>query len=416
MIELKHLKCLSGVQSNSGIRFLTPAAYPGKHCPMHTALALGARIKGMSTLVVGTAECGTYSRNVVFNEDADGNALHFCYVLDAGETVFGFREGLTKALIQMEEAGAKALLVITTCVPEVIGEDMEGILWELRPKLSMKVLHVSMGHFKCNSYPSGYWKTLVALGDLMMPSERQDNTVNILGRSPDQEDPEPELLSLLKESGFKLRLLAPGSDLGDFVSAADAGLNLVLSPFMNPLAEWMEKQFDVPYYSLHEVYEVSEIDEIYRQIGEQLKIPWQDCFEEDRQEARLLQKKAETVFQGMDYVVTQSGAIDPMPLAFYLSSFAMRPILMHIEEFYPEDKIWKQRILERGYDPIVCHLVNDQADVPVLEYLCPDYHIGELGGLNGIPGLPVVQDLYGKCGYERTALLLYRMLSSFGGD
>ncbi|WP_324824621.1 nitrogenase component 1 [Sinanaerobacter sp. ZZT-01] len=414
MIELKHLKCLSKVQSNSGIGFLTPAAYPGKHCPMHTALALGARIKGMSTLVIGTSECATYSRNMILNEEVSRHALHYSYVLDANEVVFGFREGLMKALLQMEQEGANAVLVITTCVPEVIGEDIEGILWELRSKISMKVIHVAMGHFKGNSYPSGYWKTLVSFGELMEPVKEKSNTINVLGRSPDQEDAEPILLTALREAGFQLRMLAPKSDLQDFIAAPDAKLNLVLSPFMNPLAEWMHKHHNVPFISLHGAYKVSEIECVYLQICELLNIEWEESFEEGKKEAELLEKKAEA-FQGMDYAITQMGAIDPLPLALYFADFQMRPILIHVEEFYPEDKNWRDKIVEKGYDPVICHMVNDRDDRAVLEYLCPDFYIGELE-LSKILGISLVQDLYGKCGYERTALLLRRMLSAYGGE
>ncbi|MDR1405398.1 MAG: hypothetical protein LBJ20_07540 [Candidatus Methanoplasma sp.] len=65
MNELGHLKRLSSVKTNSCVKFLTPAAFPGNHCPLHRALALCANVRGISTLVVGTPECGIYSRNII---------------------------------------------------------------------------------------------------------------------------------------------------------------------------------------------------------------------------------------------------------------------------------------------------------------------------------------------------------------
>lgn len=248
----------------------------------------------------------------------------------------------------------------------------------------------------------------------MEPVKEKSNTINVLGRSPDQEDAEPILLTALREAGFQLRMLAPKSDLQDFIAAPDAKLNLVLSPFMNPLAEWMHKHHNVPFISLHGAYKVSEIECVYLQICELLNIEWEESFEEGKKEAELLEKKAEA-FQGMDYAITQMGAIDPLPLALYFADFQMRPILIHVEEFYPEDKNWRDKIVEKGYDPVICHMVNDRDDRAVLEYLCPDFYIGELE-LSKILGISLVQDLYGKCGYERTALLLRRMLSAYGGE
>lgn len=424
MIELKHLKCLSGVKSNNGVGFLTPAAYPGKHCPMHTALALGARIKGLSTLLVGTPECGTYSRNIVFQEETSSHVLHYSYILDSNEVVFGFREGLMKALLQMEQEGAKAILLITTCVPEVIGEDIEGLIWELASSMPVKIIHVPMGHFKCNSYPSGYWKTLVELGKLAADEKKKsqkvnEKIINILGRSQEEEGPEPNVLTALKRFGFTLRMLAPKSELEDFKAAGNAGLNLVMSPFMNPLAEDMKKHYDIPYFSLHDIYKVEEIDEINEKIAEILNIPSKEFASEaaggNRERAVSLQEQAEGRFQGIQYIISQMGAIDPLPLAAYLAEFSMRPILMHVEEFYPGDLEWKERILNKGYDPILCHMVNDPADISVLKYLCPDFHIGTLRGFDSVCGLSFIDDLYGQCGYERTALLLERMLNALGG-
>lgn len=172
MEELKHLKHLSSVKTNAGVKFLTPAAFPGNHCPMHTALALSSRVKGMSTLVVGTPECGTYSRNIVSGIKSEEGELHWTYILDSNEVVFGCRRGLIRTIKEMDKSGAKAIMIILTCVPEIIGEDIEGIVHEMQPEVSAQLTFVLMAHFKCNSYPSGYWKTLVAFGNLMKKGKK----------------------------------------------------------------------------------------------------------------------------------------------------------------------------------------------------------------------------------------------------
>jgi len=258
MNELQHLKRLSAVKTNAGVKFLTPAAFPGNHCPMHTALSLSSNIKGMSTLVVGTSECSTYSRNVIAKPKSKRSKLHWMYVLDASEVVFGCRKGLIEAIKEMDRAGAKAVMLILTCVPEVIGEDIEGIVHETQPQVNARLNFVQMGHFKCNSYPSGYWKTLASFGDLMEQAKTRPDVINVLGRSPEEDHiPMPELLAVLGKRGFHLRMLAPKSDIEDFIAAPDARLSLVLSPYMNPLAEVMWQRYQVPFISLHEIYDAS---------------------------------------------------------------------------------------------------------------------------------------------------------------
>lgn len=413
MNGLKHLNRLSAVKSNAGVKFLTPAAFPGNHCPMHTALALSANIKGMSTLVVGTPECGTYSRNIIPPSQGK-DALHWMYVLDANEVVFGCRSGLMEAIKEMDRAGAKTIMLILTCVPEVIGEDMEGILHEVQPRVKARLSFVQMGHFKCNSYPSGWWKTLVAFGDLMEQAEPRPDTINILGRSPEEDHiPMPELLTALRERGFRLRMLAPKSDIGDFIAAPGARLNLVVSPLMNPLAEVMRKKYQVPFISLHETYDISGIHRLYESVGEILGTDWGHEFEETRQKALSLQTRVSDAFGGLRYITAQMGIITPLPLALYLAGLHMEPLLLHVEEFYPDDRKWAKALNEKGHNPLICHMVNKEADAPVLEDLNPDFCFGELTeGTGRIPCISRLYELYGQIGYERTCLLLDKMLKT----
>ncbi|HWP50496.1 MAG TPA: nitrogenase component 1 [Clostridia bacterium] len=414
MNELQHLKPLSAVKTNGGIKFLTPAAFPGNHCPMHTALALSSNIRGMSTLVVGTSECGTFSRNVITRSPNRHNALHWMYVLDANEVVFGCRQGVIEAIYQMEKSGAKAIMLIFTCVPEVIGEDVEGIIREMQPQIKARLSFVQMPHFKCNSYPSGYWKTLAAFAEIMEPRETRPNVVNILGRSPEEDHiPLPALLNALIKRGFHLRMLAPKSDIEDFIDSTDASLSLVLSPYMNPLAELMQQRFQVPFISMHETYSGTEIGRLYESVAQTLGIDWDGEFEEQRTNILLLESHTANVFRGASYIATHRNLLSPLPLALYLTELQMEPLLLHMEEFYPDDRKWAKALLNKGKNPLLCHMVNEPADAPVIERLGSDFSFGEIpAGTGVIPCATYLYELYGQVGYERTELLLQKMLDA----
>lgn len=414
MKKIQHLRKITSIKSNSGVQFLTPAAFPGSHCPLHTSLALCANIRGMSTLVVGTAECSIYSRNVVKKSKYSDEALHWMYVLDSNEVVFGCRKGVIDTIKKMDKEGAEAIMVILTCVPEVIGEDIEGIIHEVQPQVKSRLSSVLMGHFRCNSHPSGYWKTLLAFGSMMEKRDVNPDTVNILGRSRDEEyTPIPEFILQLEKLGFNLRMLAPKSDIKDFMEATDAKLNLVISPNMNPLADMMEKQFNIPYISLHEVYDVLEIDEVYKEIEEILDISLSNKFEELRKKALMTEKEAEKKLDGLRYITTSRNSIPPLALALYLNKFNMKPILLHMEEFYPEDRQWAKKLENVDINPFVCHMVNNKTDAPVLEKLEPDLSLGEVfEGTGKIPCVPYLYELSGQIGYERTNSLLNRIINT----
>ncbi|WP_099203830.1 nitrogenase component 1 [Scatolibacter rhodanostii] len=414
MKEVAHLKKLSVVKSNAGVKFLTPAAFPGNHCPMHTSLSLSSNIKGMSTLVVGTAECGIYSRRVVEKSAYKDSGLHWTYILDSNEVVFGCRQGVIETIRQMDEEGAKAIMLILTCVPEVIGEDIEGIVYEIQPEVKAKLCFVTMGHFKCNSHPSGFWKTLEALGALMTPTHQSPKTINVLGRSPEEKHiPMPSILVQLIKQGFTLRMLGPKSSMEDFLAASDATVNLVVSPYMNPLAERMKKELDIPLFSLHDCYSVSDIDHILQQLAEYLDIDWGDAFAVEREKLQQGEAQAKQILNQVVYTNTPRSFLPPLPLAFYLEQFGMTACLLHIEEFYPDDRRWAKKLIEKNMNPLLCHMVNDKEDTKLIEKLSPDLCFGEMKDSSGeVAELSHLYELYGQLGYERSADLLTRILQA----
>jgi len=103
----------------------------------------------------------------------------------------------------------------------------------------------------------------------------------------------------------------------------------------------------------------------------------------------------------------------PLSLAFYLNKFNMKPILIHMEEFYPDDRLWAKKLKEIEINPFICHMVNNKADAQVLEKLDADLSFGEIfEGTGKIPCVSYLYEIYGQIGYERTSLLLNRIMNT----
>ena len=410
-IEETPVKRLSQIQSVKGIKFLTPAAYPGSHCPMHTALMTGSSIKGLSTLIVGTPECTSYSRMVIPKSEGTGGELHWLYVLDSSEVVFGCRENVFIALKTMGEAGARAILLITTCVPELIGEDMESLAREAEVTLGIKVAPVSLAHFSCNSYPSGWWKTLEALGGIMEPGPRIENLVNVPGLEPEVLSGDSEgLLKELQNKGIELNFLGRGSSIEAFERASSASLNLVLAPEGGPLARKMEKSLGIPWLGFHDLYRTEQIEEAYEGLEKALGITIETGRPNRKASVLELEQKARAVLKGKSFL---SGPMDrdPVPLADYLADLGMEPLLLHLEDFFEEDRKWAKALVQKGFNPWASHLVNMKEDLAVLKGLSPDLFLGDfappLKSLRLTGGFKTMAGLYG---HDRTAYILKALL------
>lgn len=403
------------MKSAKGIRFLSPAVAPGCHCPMRMAALTAKGITGLSSLLVGMPECTTHVRLFSPTPEGKNGELHWLYVLDDREVVFGCREGVMNALRKMDKAGAKAILLIATCIPELIGEDMEALVNEVQPELTARVTSVMLGQFKNFSYPPGYWKTMEALGALMNAQKTDPVRVNVLGRSPKEKHiPMPTVLSALEERGFALRCLAPGTAVEEVQRAPDAVLNLVVSPYTQPLAVRMEQEFGVPHIDLHSRYAVCDIDGAYDQIAERLGFSWGEVFNGER-ESLLSLEEARLRLKGLGYVLSPGNEL-PLALAGYLARLGMEPLLLHMEEFYPEDKGHAKALLTLGQNPPICRMVNLPAELAILEGLSPDLCFGMLPPVNGaIPHVADMNSLYGRAGYGRTGELLKRIFAVLDG-
>jgi hypothetical protein len=121
-------------------------------------------------------------------EDGDNLAvstkLHWFYALGEHETVFGCGEGVAEALDEMAAVGAAAVLLISTCVAHVTGDDLDGLLCRLKGRLPIHLFHVPLPHFKGDTPEAGCLKVAEVLAPRLMDDEgltAQFDSVSQLG-------------------------------------------------------------------------------------------------------------------------------------------------------------------------------------------------------------------------------------------
>ena len=347
---------LSEIESNQGIPFSHAAPTMGHHCPMHTALATLQEISGVSTLVVGMPECGFYSRYVMETPKGPNGELHYTYVLDANEVVFGCREGLLKALEEMERDGADAIAVIMTCVPALIGEDIQEITESFGAKHRARAVSMDLAHYKRNGYEAGYYESYLALAEICDASKKE-NVVFLLGGAQSQEG--RELCGWLKTgpSSYDIVTIEDAFELSQFTKISSSCLNIVTNIHFLPVAKRLEEIYEIPYVFLGESYGRDGIQEAYKKIGTILLLKETPVFSHS-QEAAKLEARVRERLEGSRFLLT---AIipDALILTEYLCSLSMTPCFLHLEEYQQWMKEWKKKILSYGFNPLTAFLVED---------------------------------------------------------
>lgn len=364
---------LSKVKQNSVIGLSDGVANPGSHCPMHTVLSTIMQFEGLSSLVVGMGECGYYSRYVTeynwgqsFLKDQKQivKTAHYVYEMDSNEVVFGCREGLMKALHDINQEGIPALIIIGTCIPALIGEDIGSLIEEVMAEKNMfcKIGYIDAAHFKYNGYGSGFYKVYEQLGKLYA-DKSANNTILFLGEGQGEEY--YLLKQQLQQFGYQIRIFKNGLAFEEWTSLFDGIGVLVFQETMVLLAKWLEREKLIPCFYPNFCYTDNQIQDFYCQISDYFGLNnlWKEKIiqnkERNREGLELFYKKRQCIIG--------SSSVNPLGITLMLEELQCKVSLLHMEEWIEPYKELKEELLKIGSDPFVTYYLGSNSAREVLE-------------------------------------------------
>ncbi len=412
--EFKFLNRLSEINNNTGVKFLHRAASPGSHCPLHMALAAIGSIRGVSSLVVGMAECGYYSRFVAGSPYGKEGELHYTYELDSNEVVFGCRKGLKKALLQMSREGAQVIVIILTCVPALIGEDMASILEEAEPHMTAKAVFIDGAHFKRNGYQSGFSNTLEQLVQAMDKKPGESRSVNFFGTARGEEF--KLLKDIVVQNGYEINEYVRGFSMDDLCRSGEAVLSIILNQKMLKAGKALSKA-GIPYVCMAGRYTAEDIAKGYEEIFQILSLKECGRLWEKKEFLQDCIRKTKDKLLNIPYIATYP-EFDTLPAALFLCELGMMPELLHVEEFDEDSFSYKEGINALGKDPYITYITDGALISKAFGEVC---HLLSLGSCQGLKEDNIISDsalagMSSLCGFERSIELLSLILERLGTE
>lgn len=373
---LSRLGRLDGVESMKDVRQLTAAMFPGTHCPLMGAAMAIRGIRDALILVVGTDECTYYTKHMTLYSDEFGRENGRCLsvVLDTHDVTFGCASKMEAAFKEMmQEYDRKAVYIVTTCVVELIGDDMDAIAYQLEEEYKIPVMAVHTEHFKCDNHLPGLERTLTASFD-MMEEQACDGSVNLLGqRMGNFED--TELCRILKSSGVKIGLQLPcGCSVDEIRRGACAKVNIVVNDIALPLAKKMEKKFHIPYVVFDRYADPEKIREAYVRLFACLDLPFTEELEELYQEAAGYREEGMKELGGVTYIYGNT-PFDCFELNRFMVYMGMVPQVIQMSSFGARDREYADEIIKKA-DPYVTKSANIAPLQYVYDVLRPRLYLG----------------------------------------
>jgi len=232
-------------------------------CALHGALHLLDAIPSVVPILHANAGCGVSAWNEDpfqsgVDETCSGSREISSTLLLEKQVVFGGTSRLREQIKNtVKVLNGDLYVVITGCVPEVIGDDVQAMVKEAREQ-RFPVIGLSTPGFKANAW-GGYAATAASLIEQFLASpqgaELEVVDVNLFGLVPGQ-DPawEGDLIELkrvLATLGLKAnRLIGYGQGVDAWSRAAKARLSLVLSPWGLAPAQALRDLHGVPLLDL----------------------------------------------------------------------------------------------------------------------------------------------------------------------
>ena len=172
-------------------------------CSSCIALANLGKIEGVIPILHGPQAC-TFGNQIGSMFCRPSRLLTVGTTLKKSEVIFGGEENLKEQVTNVyNQYKPKIIVIISTCVPQLIGEDVQGVIMELKEEIpDLKVTYCETGFNHPRATPMGNdvsWKAIV---DVLDPQEMIKNSVGLLGRAGQDADSLGTLTSLLREAGI----------------------------------------------------------------------------------------------------------------------------------------------------------------------------------------------------------------------
>jgi len=377
-IENKCLR-LSELPDDGSLAATAHAKYPGQHCSFRAVAGTVPLIKNSYALLFGPAIC-LYNAKLSMNmrsltsDPRPNNLLFVNYSQD--DIIFGFQEKVRVAIFQADqEYHPEVLFLITSCLQEIVGEDFDACIDEIRPSVKAKLLTVHTENFTCEGAAPGVENMFKSLFELMKEQPQEERTANILGLWTSTAR-KTELVRLLSGKGVRIKNVIPSyCTPSELEEAPGVQLNIVLDQYGLPLARMMKEKFGTNYIYCRKPYHPDSIEEWYQNIASALNIDLSVEVADLKKKTEALREKARAALAGMTCAVSGiSGR--PFDLALLLTSIGIEPKAMLMQTIQPEDRPDIQSLLNAGVDPIVFRGDNSLQNEELLAELSPDISVG----------------------------------------
>ncbi|MCL2226383.1 MAG: nitrogenase component 1 [Oscillospiraceae bacterium] len=372
---ISQMKKLRDVERAKDIRQLTYSIFPGPHCPLMGAMLAVRSIKDACMMVVGTEECTYYTKSTTMNNMFGGmDSPCFSVVMNYHDVAFGSHKKIEEAFAElMSEYTPKAVFLISTCLGEIIGDDIDAMAETFSKQYGIHVAPVHTEHFKSENHIPGIANAVTACLH-MMKDMPKGNGINVLGQRFGSFS-STELFRVLSKAGCEVGMALPGGcSVSQIETAASAKVNIVVDATALELAKGMKESFGTPYVRFERFAAPADIFKAYTELFGYLEASLPSEVEDLHKQAVETVGDAKPSLKNVRYIYGNT----PLPtyeFNAFMVSMGMIPQLIQTVELPEKPHEYLDYILENS-DPYVVKSANIAPLQYVYDEMKPHLYLG----------------------------------------
>jgi nitrogenase molybdenum-iron protein alpha/beta subunit len=220
-------------------------------CTLTGAISVTSHIRDAVTIVHGPKGCSHHNASLLHATWLDNDRALLPELVSTGlsetEVIFGGEAALRQAIAKAAGRNSRAVFVLSTCIVETIGDDVEAVCSE---EYGIPVIPVPTAGFLGGTFQDGVNNALIALAGTDGPC-RKSAGVNIIGEMNleyEIDENYAEIARLLSLLGLHVNLRFIHDITYDRISTLGAAqLNILRSPSLVPVGEYLKDRFGTPF-------------------------------------------------------------------------------------------------------------------------------------------------------------------------
>jgi len=338
----------------------------GSICQLLPGLSMLNTIPDSVVIVHGSLGCGgaghsqsaaVRGRQILGGSTNPRGTLWLSTNLNEKDVVAGGEVKLEEAIIEADRRYRPAsIIVVASCVPGIIGDDLEGVVAKVQPQVNGKILLVHCEGFKTKVMATAYDAVYHAISRSLLEFDkdeerifkdeieeaaekiRRSKRVNLMNVSSGTPGDEKELTRLLNALGLEVKIFPCYAHPEDMKYATEAALSISTCPTHDDyFLKHLKEKYNVPYLLRYMPIGIQNTNSWLREVAKffHLEEEAERLIERETAELELALKPIRENLKGKKAMLS-AGEVRTLATAVWLKELGMEVVAVrpyHYDEF-----------------------------------------------------------------------------------